>query len=104
MINEWPESQVCMDCLHANWLTEAKKAAVVHPACECSKMCFPQDAKCELFTNITDVKTVTLIASGYEWECPGCFKGNTEIEIAEKVTCNTCNREFKVDMADHAHE
>ena len=45
---------------------------------------------------------VSMIASGYEWDCPMCGRGNTEIEYSEKVVCEGCQEEFKTDPPDHA--
>lgn len=44
---------------------------------------------------------VTLIASGYDWECPFCQEFVHEIEVTETVTCESCEKTFKV--ADHIH-
>lgn len=50
------------------------------------------------------MESVTLISAGYEWTCPHCETLNTEIEIAETVTCSKCAQEFEIADADHAYE
>lgn len=49
------------------------------------------------------MKTVDIIASGYEWICPDCEILNTEIEITEKVKCICCDAEFEVNPPEHAY-
>lgn len=49
-------------------------------------------------------ESVSLIASGYEWECPHCDTWNKAIEILEQVTCRKCKRTYPVDGTDHAWE
>ncbi|KKM71892.1 hypothetical protein LCGC14_1426110 [marine sediment metagenome] len=48
------------------------------------------------------MKTVDLIASGYEWECPECEYLNDEIEVTEKVTCPGCGNEYETNPPEHA--
>ena len=48
-------------------------------------------------------KTIELIASGYEWNCPSCEELNHEIEILEIVKCKECGKEFKVQEIYHAY-
>jgi hypothetical protein len=48
-------------------------------------------------------KTVDLIASGYEWICPGCEILNKEIEITGTVKCHECGEEFVTGIAEHAY-
>lgn len=50
------------------------------------------------------MKTIELIASGYEFICPNCEEFNREIEAKEVVQCKECNETFKVDCAHHAFE
>ena len=40
------------------------------------------------------METVTLIASGYEWDCPKCEYLNLINEATETVKCGYCNKEF----------
>lgn len=56
------------------------------------------------------MKSVELIASGYEWECPYCGKLNHEIEVTETVTCDEegvlpkgCDKVFETEPPDHAY-
>lgn len=48
------------------------------------------------------MKTVELIASGYEWMCPECKKMYKEIEVPEFVECKKCGKLFKVEDYYHA--
>ena len=65
------------------------------------------------------VKTVEIIASGYEWTCPyririidpvthlfvkweKCGHLNKEIEVTEKVTCRKCKSTSRVEDYHHA--
>jgi len=48
-------------------------------------------------------KSIDVIASGYEWECPNCDKLNTEMEIYNEVQCVKCNNKYTVDEAHHAY-
>lgn len=51
----------------------------------------------------TKTKTVELVASGYEWECPDCkYILNKEIEVTETVECRKCHRVFEVGDYHHA--
>ena len=56
---------------------------------------YEDDKRCE---------TVSLIASGYEWNCPMCGRRNTEIEILDEVECPNCFKSFAVDICQHAWE
>lgn len=47
-------------------------------------------------------ETVSLIASGYDWQCPNCGNENMEMEYSEKVVCKECSEIFKADLPDHA--
>ena len=49
------------------------------------------------------MKTVELIASGYEWTCPECGKLRNEIEITAEVYCPECDARFEVLEFHHAH-
>ncbi len=68
-----------------------------------------------------NMKSVDLIASGYEWTCPKCYKLNLEIEIPRgTIICREtwkerqrnnwsknlagCGRKFGVNPAEHAYE
>ncbi len=42
------------------------------------------------------VKSVQLIASGYEFVCPRCDTFNRVIEVTETVTCKKCYKTFEV--------
>jgi ribosomal protein L37AE/L43A len=53
---------------------------------------------------IYERESVTLIASGYEWECPECEELNGTFEVTEIVRCQKCGREFDVDNYEHAIE
>jgi len=50
---------------------------------------------------VTD-ESVSLIAAGYEWECPNCTVLNREIEVTANVECPVCHRVYRTDNADHA--
>lgn len=45
---------------------------------------------------------VNIIASGYEWDCPKCETGNTEISHAAIVRCEKCGEIYYTDDPDHA--
>ena len=49
------------------------------------------------------MKTVDIIASGYEWICPKCSEYNKETGITEVVTCAYCGTEFETNPAEHAY-
>ncbi len=62
------------------------------------------------------MKTVELIASGYEWCCPHCGKINLEIEWSDTVQCmktwkekqlrrsrDGCGRKFKAEPPEHVY-
>jgi DNA-directed RNA polymerase subunit RPC12/RpoP len=51
-----------------------------------------------------ETEEVKLIASAYEWICPGCETMYTEIEITEHVECKKCQRTFTVSDYFHAHK
>ena len=49
------------------------------------------------------MKTVDIIASGYDWICPSCDFDNHEIEILEFFECHNaeCNDRFEIgDIGD----
>ena len=48
------------------------------------------------------MKTVDMIASGYEWVCPTCDEMNLTIETGEIVVCQNCKEKFKVGNIEHA--
>jgi len=48
------------------------------------------------------MKTVDIIASGYEWECPVCEFPNNEISVTPEVKCHNCEEIFKVENYFHA--
>jgi len=48
------------------------------------------------------MKTVNIIASGYEWICPQCETLNREIEIKKNVKCVCCDAEYETNPAEHA--
>lgn len=48
------------------------------------------------------MKSVELIASGYEWTCPECEAFNREIELTEMVECPECGEKFQVGEYYHA--
>ncbi len=50
----------------------------------------------------TEMETVDMIASGYEWVCPNCETLNSEIEAATTVTCVTCSGVFETNPPEHA--
>lgn len=45
---------------------------------------------------------VNIIASGYEWTCPGCETNNTEISHAAIVRCEKCEKAYFTDNPDHS--
>lgn len=49
------------------------------------------------------MKTVDIIASGYEWICPDCEHYNTEIGFAEFVKCTCCKRVYETNPPEHAY-
>ena len=44
------------------------------------------------------METVTLISSGYEWECPKCEFFNMEYEANLNVKCDSCGKEFMTSL------
>lgn len=42
------------------------------------------------------LQSVILIIKGYEWDCPGCGRKNTEVELLEEVECHNCDTMFNV--------
>lgn len=48
------------------------------------------------------MKTVDIIASGYEWECPKCKLLNKEIQWKEKVVCKKCGKIYEASSPEHA--
>jgi len=55
----------------------------------------------EVEMSTTDLDTVTLLASGYDWTCPMCEENNHTIEAKERVKCQFCDSEF-VTVVEHA--
>jgi hypothetical protein len=49
------------------------------------------------------MKTVDMIASGYEWCCPDCPEMNHEIETKTEVKCHKCGKQFEIGEVYHAH-
>ena len=49
------------------------------------------------------MRTVDIIASGYEWICRDCETLNHEIEINETVKCCCCGEKFETNPAEHAY-
>ena len=45
-----------------------------------------------------ELEEVTLIASGYEWECPKCKYLNIEIEANDQVKCTHCYKKFSTSL------
>jgi len=73
--------------------TDQNRARILWIACgQLNEGCDPEPEE----------KTVTLIASGYEFICPHCETFNRVIETAEKVTCGECGHTFAVDECIHA--
>lgn len=58
---------------------------------------------CPLCNGEGDMQTVQIVASGYEWICPGCAHLNREIELVLFVTCAQCGLEFETNGAEHAY-
>ena len=52
----------------------------------------------------TELRTVNLIAAGYEWSCPECGHEHTEIECCSTVECLNCEENFKVGEINHAEQ
>ena len=104
MLIQWPNSQTCCDCLHALWITESEYAELIYPACVCQHNLKPVNGICASYSDICNALTVDLMASGYEWTCPGCHCNNQEIEVKDYVKCSHCERMFKVEAAEHALE
>lgn len=50
------------------------------------------------------MRTVDIIASGYEWICPDCERLNMEIEITVTVECRDCTRIFETASLEHAYD
>ena len=50
-----------------------------------------------------DEKTilVDMVASGYDWECPNCTRGNEVSAWTEKVTCTGCDQTFETMPPSH---
>ena len=95
-IIDWPRSQICMDCTNSQFVNDPKTSSryicQIHEYPDCN-------GKCEKH----EEQTVELISSGYEWTCPVCDTLSTVIETTESVTCEACEREFKVDSYAHVH-
>lgn len=55
-------------------------------------------------TETSPTEFVDLIASGYEWTCPGegCGFLNHEVEATEFVTCSNCKTNYTTNPPDHA--
>jgi len=49
------------------------------------------------------VDEIELIASGYEWVCPGCDELNNEVEVLPEVVCRKCGRRYQVSDHNHAY-
>lgn len=49
------------------------------------------------------MKTVDVIASGYEWICPNCNSLNKEIEFKEHYICNFCRESVDTSSPEHAY-
>uniref|UniRef100_A0A6M3KXR6 Uncharacterized protein n=1 Tax=viral metagenome TaxID=1070528 RepID=A0A6M3KXR6_9ZZZZ len=49
-------------------------------------------------------KSVDVIASGYEWECPVCEKLMREVAYSEEVTCHWCKRKYIANLPEHAYD
>ena len=41
------------------------------------------------------MRTVDIIATGYEWMCPDCETLNRKTGLTEIVTCSCCGAEFE---------
>jgi transcription elongation factor Elf1 len=53
----------------------------------------------------TSDEWVSLIASGYEWDCPHCgHECNKEIAYTGIVTCKECGESFQTCPPNHAFE
>ena len=102
IIIEWPNSQVCLDCKHAHWLTANDKYDIVCPASVCDIEHYPAGSECAKYE--CEYETVELIAAGYEWTCPACDQSNKEIEVKKSVQCKSCEREFEVEDYEHAFD
>lgn len=48
------------------------------------------------------MKTVDIIASGYEWICPDCDTLNRVNGLTEIVKCGCCGREFETNPPEDA--
>ena len=101
VIINWPNSQACMDCKHAHWLTANEEDDIIYPALVCETEHYPEGSECTKWQ--FEYETVELIAAGYEWTCPACDTLITIIETTESVTCKACKRRFKVDSYAHVH-
>lgn len=53
--------------------------------------------------NEQEHEIVDMIASGYEWWCPGCSTLQNEIEIPPTVECKDCGHIFDTQGANHAY-
>lgn len=49
-----------------------------------------------------ELETVDVIASGYEWVCPGCNELVKQIEYKQELECPFCGKEFKAGLPEHA--
>lgn len=47
---------------------------------------------------------IDVIASGYEWTCPGCGDLRKEIEIKPRFVCKKCNLSYAVSDYKHSVE
>ena len=50
----------------------------------------------------TQLDSVDLIASCYEWICPACGELNHEIEATGEVACSHCQSEYEANPPEHA--
>ena len=48
-------------------------------------------------------REVDVIASGYEWICPGCNKLNKEIDYVPDLTCSDCKGNYIARLPEHCY-
>ena len=49
------------------------------------------------------MRTVDIIASGYEWICPDCDTLNRVMGLVEVVVCACCRAEFETNPPEDAY-
>jgi len=86
-IINWPESQVCIGCVHSLFVMLSEPAQYI---CELD-LCGGSECN-----NQED--PVVEIVSAYEWHCPQCLEWNEfghDYPMEDYVQCGECDSEFR---------